>query len=280
MPVNNPILNRPVEVSPTPFSNGSWSVVQCQETGFIFLENPPDYGRLVSEFAWEKTSLVERARRETAEPLFARVSSIAKKAKKVVSPGRHKMAAITVTVARDYDAESPLHVLDIGCGYGGYMRIIHNRFSQLGRVVVPCGIEVSQKLAETAHAKVTPLGGRVVHANAIDGTKEFEANSIEIVAMTSFLEHECRPLELLQRLHTIMRVGGTIILKVPNFDCWNRKLRGGRWCGFRYPDHVNYFTPGTLRRLADESGFEMSHQGLLDKFPLSDNMYAILRKTT
>jgi predicted SAM-dependent methyltransferase len=123
------------------------------------------------------------------------------------------------------------------------------------------------------------LGGQVFQASAIDGTSEFDSGSIDIVAMTSFLEHECRPLELLRRLHAIMNQNGTIVLKVPNFDCWNRKLRRDKWCGFRYPDHVNYFTPKTLRRLSQESGFEMSHQNVLDRFPLSDNMYAVLRKT-
>ena len=28
-----------------------------------------------------------------------------------------------------------------------------------------------------------------------------------------------------------------------------------RWCGFRYPDHLNYFTPKTLAAMAGEAGF-------------------------
>jgi 2-polyprenyl-3-methyl-5-hydroxy-6-metoxy-1,4-benzoquinol methylase len=278
MEVINPILDRRVSVTPTPFSNGSWSVVQCQETGFIFLANPPDYSRLESEFAWENTSVAERKRRQSAEPIFSRVSTLVKKAKRVVSPGRNKMAAITMAVTRDIDLADPLRVVDIGCGSGGYIVVIHQRFAELGRTVIPYGIEVSKALAEAANDKVAPLGGRVIQAGAIDGTAQLDPESIDIVAMTSFLEHECRPLELLRRLHPIMTPGGTIVLKVPNFDCWNRKLRRGKWCGFRYPDHVNYFTPSTLRRLAKESGFEMSHQNVLDRFPLSDNMYAVLRK--
>jgi len=96
--------------------------------------------------------------------------------------------------------------------------------------------------------------------------------------MSSFLEHECRPLSLLKQLHPILKSKGVIILKVPNFACWNRIIRGRKWCGFRYPDHVNYFTPRTLRRLAQEAGFTVSRQNYLDKFPLSDNMYAVLTK--
>jgi hypothetical protein len=83
---------------------------------------------------------------------------------------------------------------------------------------------------------------------------------------------------LLRKLHRVLSQDGLVVLKVPNFACVNRLLRGGRWCGFRYPDHVNYFTPTTLRRLALESGFEVS-QGFLDCLPTSDTMYAVLRKS-
>lgn len=42
--------------------------------------------------------------------------------------------------------------------------------------------------------------------------------------------------------------------------------------------HVNYFTPKTLKKLAHEAGFQVSSQNILDRFPLSDNMYATLSK--
>jgi len=89
---------------------------------------------------------------------------------------------------------------------------------------------------------------KVISANAIDGSSELNPDSIHVVVMSSFLEHECRPLSLLKQFHPILKSKGVIILKVPNFACWNRIIRGRKWCGFRYPDHVNYFTPRTLQR--------------------------------
>jgi hypothetical protein len=52
---------------------------------------------------------------------------------------------------------------------------------------------------------------------------------------------------------------------------------GRRWCGFRYPDHLNYFTPKTLVALAAKAGFETGF-GLTGRLPTSDNMWAILAK--
>lgn len=94
--------------------------------------------------------------------------------------------------------------------------------------------------------------------------------------MSSFLEHEAKPFELLRELRRVLRPDGAVVIKVPNFACWNRALRGNRWCGFRYPDHVNYFTPTTLARLAAEAGYRVVRQRASDRVPTSDNMYAVL----
>jgi SAM-dependent methyltransferase len=96
--------------------------------------------------------------------------------------------------------------------------------------------------------------------------------------MSSFLEHEAKPLELLRELRRALRPDGAVIIKVPNFASWNRSVRGGRWCGFRYPDHVNYFTPDTLARLAAEAGYRVARQRASDRAPTSDNMYAVLER--
>ena len=70
-----PILNRPTEVDETGFCQEAWSLVRCQETGLVFLSDPPDYSQLESEFAWEETSTAERKRRVLEEPIISRLSS-------------------------------------------------------------------------------------------------------------------------------------------------------------------------------------------------------------
>jgi hypothetical protein len=68
------------------------------------------------------------------------------------------------------------------------------------------------------------------------------------------------------------------VVKVPNWACINRSVRGERWCGFRWPYHVNYFTPDTLREMAARAGLVVSRMSRIDVSPLSDNMYAVLMK--
>lgn len=274
----NPILGRATTVMETGVSRGAWSLVRCTETGFVFLANPPEYSQLETEFAWEKTAQAERSRRQESEPLVARVSTIAKKAKVRLFPSRNKIASMAISTLQSHVRTARAKVLDIGCGCGSLMAQIHHRASERGVEVVPIGIEVSRSLALESQSKVERLGGTVFCASAIEGLAQLEDRSIHLAVMSSFLEHESQPLELLKRLHCVLADDGWIVLKVPNYASWNRRLRGARWCGYRFPDHVNYFTPQTLRRLASEAQFESMHQSWSDRLPLSDNMYAVLSK--
>ena len=72
---------------------------------------------------------------------------------------------------------------------------------------------------------------------------------------------------------------GVVVIKVPNYACLARRLRGRRWCGYRWPDHVNYFTPQSLAAMADRAGLRVARMGLRDRSPLSDSLYAILARS-
>jgi hypothetical protein len=76
----------------------------------------------------------------------------------------------------------------------------------------------------------------------------------------------------------ILRPGAPLIIKVPNYGCLNRMVSGGKWCGFRYPDHVNYWTPKTLKKIIEDTGLEIVRFNIKDRFPTSDNMWLIARK--
>ena len=111
-----PILNRPTGVDKTGFHQEAWSLVRCQETGLVFLADPPDYSQLESEFAWEETSTAERKRRILEEPFISRLSSLIKKARSIAFPRRNKIASLMMAVTKGWSQSEPLHLLDIGCG--------------------------------------------------------------------------------------------------------------------------------------------------------------------
>ena len=274
-----PILARPTSGFEIVMRRDQWELVRCRETGFVFLSNPPVYNQLKSEFAWEKTYEAERKRRQESEPTVHAASQLAKKLKYRINPRRNRIADMALRFSAS-NANEPIRLLDIGCGSGRLMLELCQRFERRGATAVPFGIEVSEQLAVECSEIVSPLGGAIVKNHAVGGCRHLkgQGQKFDLVMMSCFLEHEAQPLELLRSLHSLLAKNGSIVIKVPNYACWNRHIRGARWCGYRFPDHVNYFTPRTLRMLAQGAGFSRFHQSWFDRNPVNDNMYCVFQK--
>lgn len=279
MEVNHPLLNQPTKVEIVDNSNEPWVLVRCTETDFHFLLNPPEYDQLIEEFEWEKSLLDEQQRRRKEERLVYFASTIAKKIKFTLNPNRDKMFQLAFGALVDADTQC-LRILDVGCGNGKKMIGFCERFRQYGVEVTPYGVEVSKVLAEKSGERFKKFGGQVFQSSAIEIVNSSPHRDFDAVTMLSFLEHEAKPLELLLAVRQILKPDGCIILKVPNFACWNRIVRGRKWAGYRYPDHVNYFTPATLELLAERAGYQLQKQTLPYRLPTNDNMYAVLQKSS
>ncbi len=248
---------------PVPYSRVPWVLKTCRSCGFTYLENPPAYAALEEDFAWEKTSAEEEARRLAERPLSKRLSHGFRRFRQKVLKRDKLMTLLRQHLPRG-------RVLDIGCGGGGVLaRLPADRYE-------PHGIEISKVLAARANALAQTRGGRVVQASAVDGVKAFAPGSLDGALLSAFLEHEAQPALLLRGLRRALRDGGRVIIKVPNYASVNRTVRGARWCGFRFPDHVNYFTPASLTRLARETGFRVAQCGFGDRWPFSDNLWMVL----
>jgi len=247
------------------YSRDDWLVKHCAGCGFVYLENPPYYEALASDFAWEKTSKLERERRRADEPVLDWLSQGARWFRRRVLK-RNKLVTLTDRFV------SKGRLLDVGCGKGTQLiNLLDDRFQ-------PYGIEISTALAAHADAVFEPLGGHCACNNAIDGLREFGPDLFDGILMKSYLEHEVSPRPVCEGALRALKPGGVLIVKVPNFASWNRYVRRERWCGLRYPDHVNYFTPRQLLGLMREVGFEIVRFNFFDKVPTSDNMWLVARK--
>ncbi len=240
------------------YSSPPWAVVECAGCGFVYLKNPPDYEALSVDFAWEKTRAAEKKRRSQQSPV---VMWLDRATRWRLSLMRKNLLDY---VAERYPGGS---VLDVGCGEG----------RRLPDTFVPFGIEISKGLAAEADKRMRARGGYAVHAPAVEGVKQFPDKHFQAILLRSFLEHEKQPQELLQEAVRVLKPEGAIFIRVPNFASVNRHLRGGKWCGFRHPDHVNYFTPHSLKAMAADCGLKMTLLNPL-RLPLDDNINAILER--
>lgn len=240
------------------YSPAEWDVVECQTCGFVYLRNPPPYQALKEDFAWEKT--------------------YAEKKKKGGSTGlsgfnRWLRGKLGLTGGKRGDKLFPRlfgagKVLDIGCG---------DRI-RTEPPITPYGIEISTALQARADAAMRARGGFCLHDAGADGVWKLDEGFFDGVILHSYLEHEADPLRVLKGIHRALKPGGVVYVRVPNFGSLNRRVVGATWCGFRHPDHVNYFTLASLRDMAAKAGFSTE---LLNRANLwvDDNIQALLHRT-
>ena len=245
------------------YSHDIWEVKNCSRCGFVYIEKAPDYEALFSNMAWERTTKVEEQRRAVIRPFSYKFSKRTRWRLHILP--RKKMHLLVEAHAR------PGNLIDLGCGDGGAMAKLNADF-------VPFGVEISKNLAASANEVFGARGGRAINAPSLEGLKEFPDAFFSAATLRSYLEHEMKPAPVLRELHRTLAPGAVAIVKVPNYGSLNRMVTGRKWCGFRYPDHPNYFTPGTLRAMAEGCGYRVWF-GLTFRLPTSDNMYAVLTKT-
>lgn len=240
------------------YSHPSWATVRCADCGLVFLSEAPVYAALSEDLAWTKQFAKEKKRRKEKQPI---VSWLDEKTRWRLHIARDdEWAYITERVPEG-------RVLDVGCGP---LNNIPERYT-------PYGIEIEKDAAEIADRIMSERGGRAIHAPALEGLAAFEDGFFDGMIMRSYLEHEARPREVLDACHSKLRSGGVIYVKVPNFGTINRKVRGVEWCGFRFPDHLNYFDVSSLRGLAEATGFRLDLRNTLTRLT-NDNMHVFLTR--
>jgi SAM-dependent methyltransferase len=253
-----------VKTKPSVYSKGEWIIKKCVRCHLVYLENPPAYEELEVTYAWEKTSHQAAEEKRKKESALRRGVRVLERYKDELIR-RDKL----IDLVKQYFPAGP--VIDVGCGGGQVM-------SRLDKKYTPFGIEVSKELSGMAQQITKDRGGRVFCGNALLGLDTFEKNFFAAVIMSAYFEHEAAPREVLQKILSILRPGAPLVIKVPNYGCLNRMVTGDKWCGFRYPDHVNYWTPQTIRKILKDTGFEIVRFNIGDRFPTSDNMWLIARK--
>lgn len=272
-----PLAERSTETDPLTDAPAPWMLRRCRETGFVFLANPPDQNAYREAFAWQETFQAERVRRREEEPALTAASGVYKHVRHHFLK-RDRVVSIARRVIMENDAD-PIRLVDVGCAAGKLLRrLLRSLPRDVARRVVPMGIEISTDLAKQAHAFLAEHGGRCLQTAGAEALGAMEASSIHLVVVSCVLEHELRPLDLLRGCRSALVPAGRVIVKVPNFECFGRRLRGRRWCGYRWPDHVNYFTPATLAEMAARAGLTVERMNLADRWPLSDSLYAILAR--
>ncbi|MFL2816161.1 MAG: class I SAM-dependent methyltransferase [Alphaproteobacteria bacterium] len=240
------------EISVLVYEN--WELAECSQCSFVYMPVVPVYEMMKEEFAWEKNFIPSKD------------IKLSKKIRRYIK-GLIKRNKLLFLLDK-YIKEG--QVLDIGCGSG-------IKFNDLPQKFIPFGIDISEKSAFEAKTNFEKRGGTAICAPATDVLKEYGKNKFKGAILRSYLEHEHHPFEVLDELKETLTHDGGIIIKVPNYASVNRIVRGKNWCGYRFPDHVNQFTPDTLEKMVIKAGYKIIKFNYLDKQITSDNMWMVAK---
>jgi SAM-dependent methyltransferase len=121
--------------------------------------------------------------------------------------GNHAVLALVPPDAR--------RVLDVGCGAGDNARILRQRNCQVW------GVTLSEAEAEAARE----VCEGVCVGNVETGDLDLPVGHFDVILLSSVLEHLIDPNRALTRLAAHLRVGGIVLVAVPNMANYRLRLR-------------------------------------------------------
>jgi SAM-dependent methyltransferase len=146
-------------------------------------------------------------------------------------------------------AEGADHLLDIGCGVGRSLA----QMTRLGWD--PWGIEPRGAAARTACERLGVPDSRIFIGTAEEA--EFPENMFDLVTMAHVLEHLSDPVGVLDKIHRWLRPRGELRIWLPNVASLESRVFGRLWAGLDVPRHLSHFSPETIRRALEGSGFSI-----------------------
>jgi 2-polyprenyl-3-methyl-5-hydroxy-6-metoxy-1,4-benzoquinol methylase len=146
---------------------------------------------------------------------------------------------------RDFVAHGS--VLDIGCGYGYFVRqALSAGFDAYGVDLSPDGIREAEK----------HVPGRV-YRGTLDDVDALTDRQFDVIFASHLIEHIPEPKAFVEGLIPRLKDRGIVMFVTPNIESWLARVSGRRWVSFKIPEHVAYYTPATISHLLESAGLEI-----------------------
>ncbi|WP_128106522.1 class I SAM-dependent methyltransferase [Azoarcus sp. DN11] len=141
-------------------------------------------------------------------------------------------------------------LLDVGCGNGRFLAVAR----EMGWRAE--GIDFDEQAVRAARAE----GLQVRHGGIelFDDVRE----RYDVITASHVIEHVHDPVDMLVRIHRLLKPGGRLWLETPNLASLGHRLYGPNWRGLEPPRHLVLFTPDSLRAALRKAGFSRISQEL------------------
>jgi SAM-dependent methyltransferase len=133
-------------------------------------------------------------------------------------------------------------LLEVGCAYGFFLQEAR-----------PCFDVTGIELAADAAAHARGAGLNVLTGIADAPTLE-RLGRFDAIAMLDVIEHLPDPLDMLRLLGRHLAPGGVVVITTGDFGSLVARLSGRYWRLMTPPQHLWFFTPGSLSGMAQSAG--------------------------
>lgn len=144
-------------------------------------------------------------------------------------------------------------LLDIGCGYGYYLKIFKN-FGFKSQ-----GIDISNKAI--SHTR------KFFRIKVVKGWFEkylFKKQKFDLITMVDVLEHFQNPNKVMLKVNHILNNKGIIFIQTPNINSLMSKLTGKYWYWLLVPNHQHIFSLESIKILLSLNKFKILKISTID----------------
>lgn len=228
-------------------AGADWRIDRCGVCGHAFVNPRPSLDFIMDYYAG--TASIADGPRTLAAVL----------AQEAAAPNSTiDAAAMLRVIARLAPPAKARRLLDVGSGYGFFAR------AALAQGYAVEAIElggVQRGIAE----EMTGIMPQAVAFEAYDGPP----GGLGVVLMSQILEHAIDIDAWMAKARAILDDDGVLAIALPNFGSLARRILQADEPFIIPPEHLNFFTPGSLGRLLDRHGFQVMEKGFVTRLPVA-----------
>ena len=156
-------------------------------------------------------------------------------------------------------------ILDVGCGLGLFLMALDpKRWDRYGIEVMPAAYGEARRRLGADRIVTEDLSATVLPGAQFDA-----------ITFWDVLEHLPDPVDALRQSFRMLRPGGLLLVRAPNFASYLARRFGADWYELSLPYHLFHFTPATLTRMVEAFGFKVRASGS----PRSSESYHAFKHT-
>ena len=136
-------------------------------------------------------------------------------------------------------------LLDIGCGTGYFISHLKSKGWKVH------GTEPDPDARNIASQQL----GQEISDSA--GIFNLRKDQFDAITMWHVLEHVYELDDYLHRIALLIREGGSFIVAVPNYTCYDASKYQENWAAYDVPRHLWHFSPNAITKLIEGYGFSL-----------------------